>query len=214
MQQSTDAPMTAAAAPTGRLRKALLARRHSALKVAVVGAGVLVSAACGGHGSRVALPSTRPPAAPSAGSPMPSASASATTLKDAVINAYTAFFPAVNRALTSPPDQARSILQDYATGSYLDFEIRQIMDHQARHLEPWGKPIVHVTHVELDHTTAKVHDCQDASNAGLADARTHRLVPASRGNAHRNLIADMTQGGDGRWRLADLTQYPATCHAS
>jgi hypothetical protein len=134
--------------------------------------------------------------------------------RNAVIAAYTALFPAVGEALRSPPERARSIMENYVTGSYLDFEIRQIVDHQARHLEPWGRTIVHVTKVELHQSTAKVHDCQDASNAGLADARTHQLVPQSRGNTHRNLIADLMLGSDGRWRLTNLRQYRAMCHAA
>jgi hypothetical protein len=172
----------------------------------------LVASACGGHGSRVALPSTTPPAGP--GSALPSSSASSATRHGAVIAAYISFFPAVNQALQAPPERARGILQGYTAGDYLDFEIRQVMDHQARHLEPWGTTVAHVTNVQLDRDTAKVHDCQDASNAGLADARTHQLVPQSRGNAHRNLIAAMKLGSDGRWRLTDLKQYRAVCHPS
>jgi hypothetical protein len=181
----------------------------------IVGLAVtLVASACGGHGSRVVLPSTSPPAGPTSGSILPSSSASAATRQGAAVAAYTSFFPAVNQALQAPPEQARSILQGYAAGDYLDFEIRQVIDHQARHLEPWGKTVVHVTDVQLDRDKAKVHDCQDASNAGLADARTHQLVPQSRGNAHRNLIAAMKLGSDGRWRLTDLKQYRAVCHPS
>jgi hypothetical protein len=173
---------------------------------------LLCSGACGGHEKKVTLPSTRPPSGPATN--VPSNSPSLQTTKNAVIAAYTAFFPAVNQALEAQPEQAREILKDYAVGDYLEFEIRQVMDHQARHLEPWGKTIVHITNVELEDATAKVHDCQDASNAGLADKDTHQLIPQSRGTAHRNLIASMKLGKDGRWRLTDLKQYRTMCHAS
>jgi hypothetical protein len=172
----------------------------------------LIAGACGGQDSKVTLPSTTPPAGPTTASP--SSSASLTTPQTAVVAAYTSFFPAVNQALQATPERSRSILQGYAAGDYLDFEIRQVMDHQARHLEPWGKTVVHVTKLELNRDVAKVHDCQDASNAGLADARTHQVIPQSRGNAHRNLIAEMKLGSDGRWRLTDLKQYRAVCHPS
>ena len=181
---------------------------------ALVLAVALLAGACGNHDSRVTLQSTTPPAGPDSGSALPSGAGSLATRHDAVIGAYTSFFPAVSHALQSPPERLRSILQDYAAGSYLDFEIRQVVDHQARHLEPWGKVVVHVTKTELDHDTARVHDCQDASNAGLADARTHQLARHSRGNSHRNLIAKLKLGSDGRWRLTDLKQYRAMCHIS
>ena len=173
----------------------------------------LLSGGCGGHDPRNTLPSNTPVGG-APGSSAPSLSPSTATPKDAVVAAYTGFFSAVSQALQSPPERTRTIVQGYASGSYLDFEIRQVVDHQARHLEPWGKAVVHVTDVELNQGTAKVHDCQDASNAGLADARTHQLVPQSRGTAHRNLIAEMTLGGDGRWRLTDLKQYRTACHGS
>jgi hypothetical protein len=173
---------------------------------------LVLSGGCSGHDHKVALPSTRPPSGPVAGSP--SGSASPQTVEGAVVAAYTAFFPAVNQALEAPPEQARGILQTYTTGDYLEFEVRQVMDHQARHLEPWGKTVVHVTKVDLTDATAKVHDCQDASNAGLADRGTHQLIPQSRGTAHRNLIAALKLGSDDRWRLTDLKQYRAPCHAS
>ncbi|GAB3971284.1 hypothetical protein GCM10029978_046180 [Actinoallomurus acanthiterrae] len=105
-------------------------------------------------------------------------------------------------------------MRDYVTGEYLDWEIRQLMIHQSQHEEPWGKPVLHVTRVDLTATSAKIHDCQDASNAGLANAKNHQLIPRTRGTASRNLIADMTLGGDGQWRVSGLKQYPAACHAS
>jgi hypothetical protein len=198
-----------------KARSSMSASTYPTRHVRVIGTAialVLGSGACGGHDQKVALPSTRPPSGPATGTP--SSSTSPRTAQSAVVAAYTAFFPAVNQALEAQPEQARGILQAYATDDYLEFEVRQVMDHQARHLEPWGKTIVHVTKVELADITAKVHDCQDASNAGLADRRTHQLIPQSRGTARRNLIAEMKLGSDGRWRLTDLKQYRAACHAS
>jgi hypothetical protein len=128
------------------------------------------------------------------------------------VAAYTALFPAVSKALRGSSGQVRSTLQDYATSPYLDFEIQQIKSHQANGLEPWGATVVHITAVDITGNSAKVRDCQDASNAGLADARTHKLVPKSRGTANRNLVADMKLGGDGRWRVADLRLYQTPCH--
>jgi hypothetical protein len=181
-------------------------KRVSASSAALV--LILVGGACGGHDPKVTLPSTTPLAPPSSGSASPAAPT------DAVIAAYTALFPAADKAILTAPEQARSILQIYVAGDYLDWEIRQVMSHQSEHQEPWGKVVVHVTKVDLKANTAKVHDCQDASNAGLADTRTHALIPKTRGTANRNLIANMTRGSDGRWRVTGLRQYDSPCHVS
>jgi hypothetical protein len=186
---------------------------NSRLKTGAIagGAALLLIAGCGGHDTKAALPSSTL-ATPVPGAPSASPPSSRQAPGDAVVAAYKAFFEAAGKAITAPPEQARVILRDYVTGAYLDWEIRQIMIHQSEHQEPWGTAIVHVTRVDLKSKTAKVHDCQDASNAGLADARTHKLLPRTRGTADRNLIADMTREGDDRWRVAGLKQYRTACH--
>lgn len=213
MQKSTDASTTAVAATTHHLPTARPARRYRALKTTVLGIGLAVSAACGGHGSRVTLPSTTPPAAPSAGSSSSGALVSPHT-RDVVVAAYAAFLDAAKKAILAPSQQARRILQGYATGAYLDFQVRQVNAHQAAHEEPWGKAVIHVTKVDIAGSTATIHDCQDASHVGLADARTHQVIPQSRGTANENLVANMTLGSDGRWRVAGIKMYRAACHAS
>jgi hypothetical protein len=166
----------------------------------------LVGGACDGHDPKVTLPSTTPPTAPSSGpaSPLPP--------KDAAVAAYSGFLEAARRAIAAPHDQARPILQDYAMGGFLDFQVRQVAVHQAAHEEPWGKAIVHVTSVDIKKRSATIHDCQDDSNAGLADQRTHQLIPRSRGTANKNLIATMKLGSDSRWRVAGLKLYRTACH--
>lgn len=179
-------------------------------------AAMLISTGCSGHSSGVTLPSSPPLTVPSRGSlpSSPSVSPSPPTPRDAVVAAYTGFFPAVDQALRAPAEQIRAILGPYVAGDFLDFQVRQLVNQQAQHLEPWGRVIVHVTKVDIGQDQATVHDCQDASNAGLANAQTHELIPASRGTAHRNLTARLTLGGDGRWRLSDLRQFKAACRAS
>lgn len=188
-----------------RSRRDRKARRRTGI-VAGCLIAVLITSGCGDQPAHNS--SRRTVANPHPGEPTSARSQSA------AIAAYRSFFPAVDRAMRSSPEQARAILRDFAMGGYLDFEIRQIVDHQARGLEPWGHAVAHVTRVDLSSTTATVHDCQDASQAGLADRRTHRLVPQSRGSTHRQLVAYLTLGRDGRWRLTDLIQQHTTCRAS
>lgn len=171
---------------------------------------VLVIAGCGGHQAAVPLPSDSPPARPS--SPSVSAAASAQTTDTSVVSAYKGFLDAANRAISAPPEQTRQILQDYAAGDFLEFQIRQVAVHQRAHEEPWGKAIVHITQVTTDGSTAVLHDCQDDSAAGLADQRTHLLINKSRGRANQHLVADMTKGGDGKWRVSGLRLHRSACH--
>ncbi|WP_141955425.1 hypothetical protein [Actinoallomurus bryophytorum] len=182
------------------------------LRTAVAAASAcLFIASCGGNDTRRLLPrstSTTPSHRISSFSTEDASQDS----KDAATAAYKSFFDAAAKAITSPPEQARLILREYTAGAYLDWEIRQVMTHQANHQEPWGKPIVHVTQVDLQSNKARIHDCQDASNAGLSDTKTHQLVPNTRGTTNRNLVANMTRGDDGRWRVTGLKQYPSACH--
>jgi hypothetical protein len=213
--ESAGTPLTVATPTSLRDQAASASPRHRGLKASTAALTLaMIAGGCGGHGSKVTLPSTPPPAAPSAASSSSSASASPATPKDAVIAAYTGFFPAINNALKAPPERIRPILQDFLTGWYLDYQIRQLVDQQAQHLEPWGHVVVHITNVEVQQSTATVRDCQDASNAGLANAQTHQLITASRGTAHRNLTAKLTLGSDGRWRLSELRQFKTACRAS
>jgi hypothetical protein len=174
-----------------------------------IGVAWLAVAACGGGGAKVHLPSSTPLSTPPRS---PSPTSLARSGKAAVAAAYTALFPATDRALLARPEQIRAILQPYVTGDYLDLSVRGIIDEQARHLEPFRHVVVHITKIDIKQDTATVHDCQDASNAGLADARTHQLDPKTRGSAHRTLVAQMTLGGDGRWRVRQLRQFNTSCH--
>jgi hypothetical protein len=165
---------------------------------------ILVTASCGGGSSKVALPSKA-----ITSSALPRATASSE--EESVKLAYAAFWEASNRALTAPREQVRRVLRDYSTGSYLDFQVRHIVLEQTEHKGPWGKVVLHIKDVKVTGTEATVRDCQDASNAGLADTRTNKLIPGTRGPKLRNLAAQLTQGSDGRWRVSDLKQFGNGC---
>jgi hypothetical protein len=177
---------------------------HRGCAAGCLGLGVaLFTWGCGGGDSRVRLPSTA-----TARPAPPTWSSSA---EQAVRSAYASFWDASDRALTASPEQVRLILRDYSTGGYLDFQVRQIVLQQGEHKGPWGKVVLHIRAVEVTGAKATVRDCQDASDAGLADTRTNELIPGTRGAKHRNLAAQLVRGGDGRWRLSDLKQFPRSC---
>jgi hypothetical protein len=178
---------------------------HRRLAAALASLGLaLMTASCGGGDSKVALPSKT-----TVGPILPATTVS--TEQEAVKTAYTAFWDVSDRALTAPAEQVRSILRDYAAGAYLDLQVRQIVLLQTEHKGPWGKVVLHIGAVKVSGSQASVRDCQDASNAGLADTRTSKLIPGTRGPKKRNLAAQLTKGSDGRWRLSDLKQFRGTC---
>src|SRR5262249_5734117 len=111
--------------------------RHPwALAVGGAVAGLMLGG-CGGADGKVGLPSSPPHTAVTSGATTAtptSQSSPPATPRDAVVAAYTQSFPAMDRALEAPPEQIRPILKDYATGWYLEFEIRQVVDEQAQHL--------------------------------------------------------------------------------
>lgn len=75
--------------------------------------------------------------------------------------------------------------------------------------------MIHLTAVEVTGLTARLSDCQDVSGAGLADSRTHQLIPGTReGPKTTNLSATLQRGSDGRWRVSAVRPVEAPCTPS
>jgi hypothetical protein len=142
------------------------------------------------------------------------ASATATlSAEDAARKAYIDSFPIVREAVTAAPEKIRPLLsQIVAPGSYLDFLVRSDLELQDKGQVPWGSGIVpYPTKVEVSGSNATIHDCQDASTAGIADKTTGQLIPSTRGNAHTTAIAKLLLGSDQRWLLTEIRTYPQPC---
>jgi hypothetical protein len=174
----------------------------------------VTAATCSGNGE-VALPTSKPPNAPP---PSSAATLGNTTAapdaKSAITKVYTGYWPASADAATAGPGRARELLAPYVTGRFLDVQVQRIGDYQAHNQEPWGQPVVHITKITLlPGHTASLHDCLDASRAGLADRRTHQLLSGTLGSVHTHMAADLKRGSDGRWRLTSLVQLEAPCTA-
>ncbi|WP_347602059.1 hypothetical protein [Acrocarpospora sp. B8E8] len=126
---------------------------------------------------------------------------------------YASYWPASAMAATSTPAKAREILAPFVSGRFLDVQVQRIGEYQARNQEPWGQPVVHVTDVTLGPGfTASLHDCMDASRAGLADDGTHQLIPETLGSSDTHMAADLKRGRDGRWRITSIVQLDAPCN--
>lgn len=182
--------------------------RHGRLVTAAGGALVsLIAAGCGGASAPTALPSrVRVPSV--------SPSASGTTTEAAaqqVIAAYTAFNQLDGTAERAAQGQARAMLAPYVAEPYLGHLLTEMATYRARNETASGYVVPHVTQVTVNNGGALVRDCQDDSHAALADSRTGTVLPDTTGSAQTNLVATLTRGSDGRWRLTALQQLDTSC---
>ncbi|MFC5183188.1 hypothetical protein [Actinomadura harenae] len=129
-------------------------------------------------------------------------------------DAYTAYWSANVRAAKLPREQGRAELSAFAEPDHVNKTLDGASDWQRKGFEPWGHVTVHVTSVQVSGSTARLVECQDASTAGIANARTHQLIKGTRGSPHVRLAADMQQDGDRRWRLKQVAIQGNTCTAS
>ncbi|MFI0453410.1 hypothetical protein [Actinomadura sp. 6N118] len=144
-------------------------------------------------------------------SAVPTTSPSLTPEK-AVRAAYTAFWPNTLRALTGPTEEIQPTLARYATGGYLVFQVKSTKESKELGRIPWGSgPVVRIVKVQITAGKATVRDCQDASQAGLANSSTKQLIPGTRGTSRTGFKADLERGSDGQWRLSGLKRDTGAC---
>lgn len=153
----------------------------------------------------------RPVASPTGSPPLVAPSAQATTVEDAVVAAYSAYWGVSYRAVRLPREEARRLLSQYETEDQVEGELKGIARYQAMHREGWGEVVVHVQKVAVKGDTATLFDCMDASRSGEADSRTHQLIPGTKGDLHFPVEAVLHRGHDGRWRLAQTKALETTC---
>lgn len=153
-------------------------------------------------------PRTSAPAVSSVRTPSPSPS----TPHDVIVTTYTRYWSVLAEAGRSSPDEARRLLKPYVQGAYLDHLVDGVRRMEEQGREPYGQMIPGVKEVRVGGKYAEVVDCQDMSQAGMADRRTHRLIPESaKGRARADIRAKLQQSSDGRWRLIGLNIKGATC---
>lgn len=172
-------------------------------------AAALAVAGCGGDSDKKVTP---PPASADEGGSAPPAPASPNTPETAVRTAYIDSYKAARSALDGPPEQIRGILGRYFAGDYLDAVVRSVLLSQQQQLAPWGDGVaVHVNKLTVNGDKATLDDCQDASNAGLKSRKTGKVVPGSVGTDAQRVVAELTRGDDGQWRLTDAKKYRKRC---
>jgi predicted small lipoprotein YifL len=169
-------------------------------------------AACGANGTLVSLP----PMQSSAPAATASASAAPTSAKQAVIDAYMAFWRASSQAdKTDSPTRAQADLAPYVTSTYISFMISGMKSAWAKGEVSWGTSVEHIQSVIVatlssGEQTAVVRDCQDDSHSGLANDLTGALVPGTLGSAEQELYTSMGLV-NGHWLIEQVTFVGETC---
>jgi predicted small lipoprotein YifL len=169
-------------------------------------------AACGASTPAVSLP-PKQSSAPVAAAP---SVAAATSSKQAVINAYLAFWPASDRAeKTGNADAAQAILDQYVDPNYISYMVTGMQSAWTKNEVNWGASVEHIQSVTVGTfnsgaQTAVVKDCQDDSRDGLASAQTGVLVPGTLGAAHQELYASLSLVS-GHWLIEQVTFAGDTC---
>jgi hypothetical protein len=99
-----------------------------------------------------------------------------------------------------------------STPGLITEQLRGIRNLQAKQREPWGRVTIHVSAVEVTGNIARLSDCQDVSQSGLADSRTHQLIPGTRGSTRPvNYSVRLHRGDDSRWRVSAVRAMEAPC---
>lgn len=191
-----------------------------AVAVVMVAALALATAGCSSSKRHTASPTISIQHTPGLGAPSDGGSSSplpsptGTSDRDQVAAAYYGYWDASKRAGSATLDQARQILAPYSTPELIAKQIEALQPVQAKHQEPWGNVVIHIYSVQVSGASAKLGDCQDDSGAGLADSRTHQLIPGTRGGAQLNVAATLQHGSDGHWRVASVQTVGTSCSTS
>lgn len=193
--------------------------RHDASRlgrISVVGVGVaatLIVAAC--TDSSAPGPGTASPAPTTAGtsSSAVTGTPSATAAADpaAVEAAYRAFWPVVATFdRRYPPAQWKSVLGRVAVDPQLSQAVAVATQQRRIGIAVYGQPNPRAPRAAFGPAgRATVSDCIDFSHYGQADAKTGQ--PKTVGKARTPIRVTLAKGGDGAWRVADVTFPKGGC---
>jgi hypothetical protein len=168
--------------------------RRRRLWSAVLACGLAsVLAACSGAAAQVKLP----PKARPAGAAVTARPVSLPP-RQQVIAALTGYVSALGQADQSrSPGIARRLLRPYVAASRITGLVQAVQGIWAQGETFYGQDEMHVLSVRVDGHHAFVHDCDDTSGMGLADASGHP-VPGTAGVPADNLMTRLNLIG-GRW---------------
>lgn len=178
--------------------------RRLAIAAMAVAAGVTI-AACQNCTEEAPAASLTP--GPSFLSSLPEDPAAAQ--RRTIEQAYQRFWEISRGVDQLPQDQWRPALEQVAVDPILTQLVEGTRIHRDHSIRLYGQVFAHVTDVQVKSDQAEVRDCQDASQAGQADANTgmRKTVGIARNPVKGSLVRDAT----GTWRVG-LIEYPGgTC---
>ncbi|MEV5576610.1 hypothetical protein AB0L06_41835 [Spirillospora sp. NPDC052269] len=112
-----------------------------------------------------------------------------------------------------PLDQGRAAITPYSEPEHTGQLLEGVAKWGRKGIEPSGYVVAHVQSVKVNGSTARLLDCQDASHAAVAKAKTHTVISGTTGSADVHIAAEMQHDPDGRWRLKQLSILESPCSA-
>jgi hypothetical protein len=196
---------------TGPERPAATQRRRgpqrplAALAVTAICLAPLL-AACAGAAAQVKLPA-KPVAARAAAvtgqRPLPE--------REQVIAAYTGYTDAMTAAFASRSQaEVRQLLAPYLDAAAIRSAIRAFGQAWAQDEVSYGHLVQHIIGVRISGAAAWVHDCDNASQSGLENARTGDIVQGSLGTTDENMVTRLNRV-DGHWVVFVQTIEDVSC---
>jgi hypothetical protein len=161
--------------------------------MAVLAVMLTVGACTAQEGSKVPLRSTSTQPGPEA----------------AVEASYKEYWRVEHVTMQLPESEWPSAIGKVAAGAQVDRVVEGFRSLRAQALTLYGSVTPRVSHVDVAGDQATVQDCQDASNAGQADATIGK--PKNVGVPRNPITATLTRGSDGQWRVTGVSYPGGTC---
>jgi hypothetical protein len=174
---------------------------------AVLAAGLAPAlAACSGAVAQVQLPA-KAAAATSAAAGTPAA----LTPRQRVVAALAGYTTALAQAEHSGSSAAaRRLLRPYLAANRIGGLVQSVSTIWIRGDAFYGQDVRHVLTVRIERGRAFVHDCDNTSGMGLADAASGQAMPGSAGVAHENLVTRL-ELVRGRWQVESQLLEDVPC---
>ncbi len=152
-----------------------------------------------------------PPTTETAAAPVPPVASAEGLDRTAVETAYHRYW-VVSRIFDQqyPLSQWRQVLGQVAMDPHLGLVLARASQQRRDGIKLYGQVVPHPTVLPINGADqARIRDCQDASHAGQADARTGRARTV--GIARNPVVAVLRRGNDGSWRVYSIDFPGGTC---
>lgn len=141
--------------------------------------------------------------------PQPTPSATSEVERITVDGAYRKFWEVSWDVDKQPAARWRALLSTVSVDPELTRLYAGTKAQNTAGIRLYGRVIPRPTILRVAGGRAEVRDCQDASKAGQADARSGR--PKTVGVARAPVTASMVRGSDGVWRVSDVRYTGGSC---